>query len=257
MLGRLGRLRIRAVWQGFLSGWIERQRETECRERIQLEATIDEIAYCAAARRRRSTKRRLQSGHRHAVQMERLESRRLLAGEPLMITEFMASNGATLQDRFREYSDWVEIYNPTDQAVELGGWRLTDDAADLSKWQFPAASVAARGYLVVFASGRNQVEVGKELHTNFQLASDGDYLALVRADGTVAHAYAPQYPQQYADVAYGLAFDDMGPRIGQLSYFATRDSRPAQWSVRGLEPIDRRRGQCGARFFRRVRLAWR
>ena len=137
---------------------------------------------------RRSTKRRLQTGRRHAVQVERLESRRLLAGEPLMMTEFMASNGVTLQDRFREYSDWVEIYNPTDQAVELGGWRLTDDAADLSKWQFPAVSVAAGGYLVVFASGRNQVEVGKELHTNFQLASDGDYLALVRADGTVAHA---------------------------------------------------------------------
>ena len=142
---------------------------------IQLEATTDELALCARGEAAPDQATRAPDGG-NAVQMERLESRRLLAGEPLMITEFVASNGATLKDRFREYSDWVEIYNPTDQAVELGGWRLTDDAADLSKWQFPAASVAAVGDLVVFASGRNQVEVGKELHTNFQLASDGDYL---------------------------------------------------------------------------------
>ena len=30
-----------------------------------------------------------------------------------VISEFMASNSTTLKDEFREYSDWIEIHNPT------------------------------------------------------------------------------------------------------------------------------------------------
>ena len=153
------------------------------------------------------------------LSVERLEARRLLAGESLMITEFMASNGVTLQDRFGEYSDWVEIFNPTDQSVQLNGWRLTDDPADLAKWQFPDTTLPAGGYLVVFASGADRAETGAELHTNFRLGADGDYLALVRPDGSLAHAYFPQYPEQYSDVSYGVTFDEQGPQLGQHSYF--------------------------------------
>ncbi|NIP93009.1 MAG: hypothetical protein GWO24_05935, partial [Akkermansiaceae bacterium] len=44
-----------------------------------------------------------------------------------------------------------------------------------------------------------------ELHTNFRLTSGGEYLALVRPDGTtVEHHYAPAYPLQVQDVSYGL-----------------------------------------------------
>ena len=180
------------------------------------------IAYCVRGRggARPSD---VQTGHRHAVQMEPLESRWLLAGEPLMITEFMASDGATLKDRFREYSDWVEIYNPTDQAVELGGWRLTDDAADLSKWQFPAASVAAWRLPGRFASGRNQVEVGKELTPT---SSSRPMASTWRGatDGTVAHAYARSTRSNTPMWSYGLAFDDLGPLTRQVLVFCPRSA---------------------------------
>ncbi|KKK81163.1 hypothetical protein LCGC14_2816240, partial [marine sediment metagenome] len=44
-----------------------------------------------------------------------------------------------------------------------------------------------------------------QLHANFRLEGDGEYLALVRPDGTtVEHAYAPAYPQQVADISYGV-----------------------------------------------------
>ena len=103
-----------------------------------------------------------------------------------VITEFMASNNHTLLDEDGDASDWIELYNPGTNGVDLNGWRLTDDPADLAKWTFPSTNLASHGFLVVFASGKNRAVAGQELHTDFSLTSDGDYLALVRPDGTVA-----------------------------------------------------------------------
>ena len=44
---------------------------------------------------------------------------------------------------------------------------------------------------------------GEELHTNFRLSASGDYLALVRPDGTVASEFTPDYPPQEANISYG------------------------------------------------------
>ena len=153
--------------------------------------------------------------------LEPLESRRLLAGEGLIISEFMAANASTMMDRYKEYSDWIELYNPTEQDVELEGWFLTDDAAALDKWSFPAASLPAKGTLLVFASGRGRGSAS-ELHTNFKLTVEGEYLGLVRPDGSIAHEYGPEYPPQRGDVSYGVPFDEQGsPAEGENVYFDT------------------------------------
>ena len=132
----------------------------------------------------------------------------------LVISEFMASNAGNrppragdLLDENGDSSDWVEIYNPTDKAVNLNGWCLTDNKANLTKWRFPAVELQAGEFLIVFASGKNRAQAGSELHTNFQLDADNtEYLALVAADGvTTAHEYAPQYPLQLTNVSYGVA----------------------------------------------------
>ncbi len=122
-----------------------------------------------------------------------------------VISEFMASNSRTLADEDGTYSDWIEIHNPTAAALDLGGWYLTDNAGMLTKWKFPAVTVPAGGYLVVFASGKDRTVRPTALHTNFALSASGEYLALVQPDGvTVAHEFAPAYPAQTADVSYGL-----------------------------------------------------
>src|SRR5687768_7482777 len=91
------------------------------------------------------------------TQVERLEDRRLLAGVgPLVISEFMADHSAGLVDENNEFSDWIEIHNPTAAAVNADGFYLTDDAAPLTKWRLPAVSVPANGYLIVFASDKNR-----------------------------------------------------------------------------------------------------
>ncbi|MBN2269736.1 MAG: CotH kinase family protein, partial [Sedimentisphaerales bacterium] len=140
------------------------------------------------------------------------------------ISEFMADNKDTISTVYEpggeEHSpDWIEIHNLDANAVDLGGWYLTDDASDLDKWRLPYGFIiGGGGYRIVFASGLgdsvNQfVDAYGYYHTNFQLGKDGEYLALVSPGGLkVVHEYADYeydddkfgYPPQKEDYSYGI-----------------------------------------------------
>jgi hypothetical protein len=122
----------------------------------------------------------------------------------LVISEFLANNEGGLHDSDGDSPGWIEIRNRSTNAVNLAGWRLTDSATNLSRWTFPATNLSGGAYLVVFASGKDRVVPGGELHTNFQLDNNGEYLALVQPGGAIEHAYAPAYPPQRRNASYGL-----------------------------------------------------
>src|SRR5262245_27999203 len=114
------------------------------------------------------------------------------AADNLLITEFMAVNNGPLTDEDGQFSDWIEIQNGGTNIVNLDGWYLTDRLGDLKQWRFPSTNLPPNGYLIVFASGQNRRVPGAPLHTNFRLASDGEFLGLVAPDGvTVVSSYAP------------------------------------------------------------------
>ncbi|WP_193213681.1 CotH kinase family protein [Luteolibacter marinus] len=117
-------------------------------------------------------------------------------------------------DEDHDLSDWIEIYNPNPFAISLDGYGLTDDETLVALWPFPAgSSVEAEGYQVVFASGKNRGGPGQELHSDFSLSKDGEYLALTGPGNTPVDAFAPVFPAQFDDVSYGLV-----PGAG-LDYF--------------------------------------
>lgn len=123
---------------------------------------------------------------------------------PVGISEFMARNSHTLADEDETHSDWIELHNTSFDTVNLEGWFLTDTTNNLMKWRFPATNLNANAYLVVFASGKDRPIPGAPLHTSFQLAGDGEYLALVMPDGrTIATEFAPMFPPQVDDISYG------------------------------------------------------
>ena len=123
---------------------------------------------------------------------EVLEPRLLLAGD-VYISELMAVNGSTVADENGDFSDWIEVHNPTGEDVDLTGWRLADSDAE---WAFPSMTLPAGERLMVFASDKNRRDPAGELHTNFKLSSGGEYVALLDETGTVVHAFAPKYPDQ-------------------------------------------------------------
>jgi len=159
--------------------------------------------------------------------------------EPV-ISEFMAQNNAVLTDEDGAFSDWIEIYNPGPGVVNLDGYCLTDDAANLTKWRFPNQTLAAGGYLVVFASGKNRTVPGSELHTSFALDAGGEYLALVASNGvTLVSEFGPSFPEQYADISYGLQTSGVNPtlRAGQAGYLISHTPGAANTVIPGPHPL--------------------
>jgi hypothetical protein len=122
----------------------------------------------------------------------------------VFISEFQASNTRTLRDENGNAEDWIELYNAGGNEVDLAGWSLTDDPDSLKKWRFPTVLLGPNQFLVVFASGNDRRVPGSPLHTNFKLNIDGDYLALLKPDGTIANEFAPTFPPQADDLSFGL-----------------------------------------------------
>src|SRR5690606_3430917 len=52
-------------------------------------------------------------------------------------------------------------------------------------------------------SGKDRRNPARELHTDFELLSTGEFLALLRPNGTVAHGWNV-FPPQVSDYSYGL-----------------------------------------------------
>jgi len=118
----------------------------------------------------------------------------------LVVNEFMASNASTIADASGAYPDWIELYNPGTEAVDLEGWGLTDDLEALDKYIFPAsASIAAGGYLLVWADGDVDQEGN---HTSWNLDKNGEQIGLAASAeyGSVL-VDALEYESQATDIS--------------------------------------------------------
>jgi hypothetical protein len=132
----------------------------------------------------------------------------------LLITEFMAANEGGLRDGYDRSSDWIEIHNPLATAVDLAGYRLTDDPQQLDLWPFPSLTLDPGGYLVVLASAQTEPspDPAGYYHTNFRLDRDGGFLALLDPQGRIVDQFgasaAERYPEQLANISYGASSAD-------------------------------------------------
>ena len=122
----------------------------------------------------------------------------------LFINEFLASNDSCCTDENGEYDDWIEIYNPGPDAVDIGGMYVTDDLSDLTAWQIPATApdtttIPAGGFLVLWAD--KQPEQGV-LHVKIKLSSSGEQIGLTAPNGTTV-LDSLTFGAQTTDVSYG------------------------------------------------------
>ena len=127
------------------------------------------------------------------------------ANAQVIISEFMADNKSTRADENGQFPDWIEIYYTSAGTVNLNGWALTDDPTRQARWFFPGTNLTSKGFMVVFADGTNRVVLGEPLHADFTLKASGEYLALLKPDGTAASEFNPTFPDQFRDISYGVA----------------------------------------------------
>ncbi len=131
----------------------------------------------------------------------------------VFINEFMALNTTTMTDPQGEYEDWVELYNPSSEIINLTGFHLSDDVNNPARWSFPAGTtIAAQGFLLVWCDAD---ETDSGLHTNFKLSAGGEAIAL------------------YGPVGAGLPNIDeyiFGPQSADISLARLPDGGP-EWAL--------------------------
>ena len=80
-------------------------------------------------------------------------------GQAVQLNEIVSSNGDNLYDEDGETPDWIEIYNPGLETLNLSGFGLSDDNEDFHKWVFPDMNINPDEFLVVFASEKNRTDI--------------------------------------------------------------------------------------------------
>ena len=122
--------------------------------------------------------------------------------------------------------DWAEIFNPTDVAIDLTGWKFKDEG---HSFIFPANSIIApQGYLVV-AENRNAFlthfpdvsPVAGDL--DFGFSGGGEFLTLTDPDDTVIDGV------NYSDNSpWPTQPDGYGPTLELINY-ELDNSLPSSW----------------------------
>lgn len=128
-----------------------------------------------------------------------------ITAESLVINEIMVANIDQFLDPSFNYGSFVELYNPTDQSVNLARCYVSDDADALLKCRLPltAGILPAHGFLTLWfdhydwAYSRNQV--------NFKLDAEGGILYFSDDQGNLIASQS--YPAAVSRASYARTAD--------------------------------------------------
>lgn len=115
--------------------------------------------------------------------------------QAIVINEFIASNQDSIggiPDANGEFDDWLELYNNTDETIDLSDYYLSDNFEQPQKWKFPdSTKIEPNDYLIIWAD-KDHAQTG--MHASFKLSASGEYLMLSHETGTVidSFSYGPQ-----------------------------------------------------------------
>ena len=104
---------------------------------------------------------------------------------PIVINEVSAGNSIYINEYYKK-DDWVELYNTTDEDIDLEGMYMTDRSEKPTKCQITAQGtkastiIPAHGYKIVWCSKR---QTDTELHVDFKLDNvDGTVVRIMAED---------------------------------------------------------------------------
>lgn len=123
----------------------------------------------------------------------------------VVINELQTHNNHTIYDAAGDYYDWVELYNSTDEDVDLSGCVLTDRETDVKRWTIPEGTlIHKKSYLLVFLTGANGTDVkdGEDVvYAPFSLGDSDTELVLY--DSRAKLIDRVDIPPLADDVSYG------------------------------------------------------
>ena len=132
----------------------------------------------------------------------------------LVINEVMAANIDMFLDPSLNYGSWIELYNPTDDDINIAGWYLSDDPADLL--QYPLGSrkriVPAHGFLNLWMGHQDDYCLDQ---LDFKLINEGGSVTLSDPEGhPVSEVW---YPESMPRISWARTADG-GDEWGYTGY---------------------------------------
>ncbi|MBI9031429.1 CotH kinase family protein [bacterium] len=120
----------------------------------------------------------------------------------IYINEVVQSNQTIIADYYGEYGDWIELYNNSELEFDLTDYFLTDDSDELNQWQFPAMTIPAHGFMLIWADSNDEIDPDGFAHTNFKIGSQ-ETITLSSPDTILVDTITlPDFPSNYS---YGRA----------------------------------------------------
>lgn len=153
----------------------------------------------------------------------------------LRINEILSLNSQTNFDESSEADDWIELFNDSNEAIDIGGMYVTDDLRQPDMWQIPASfpnltTIQAGGFILLWADKNPEQGI---LHLNLKLSGNGEQIGLSWAtDSGFVFIDTLVYGIQITDVSYGRFpdgghnfkfFDAPSPGYGNINTGLTDD----------------------------------
>jgi hypothetical protein len=103
-------------------------------------------------------------------------------------------------DDIKEFPDsWVELYNPTDAAINLKDYKISNKNKEKKAWQLPDKTVAAKGYAIVYCDKEGKED--NRLHADFRLESGKDGNLYLFKDGEIVDKLEQMAKMPAPDIA--------------------------------------------------------
>ena len=130
-----------------------------------------------------------------------------------------------------EASDWIELYNTTDTAIDIGGWFLSDSKDSLFKYEIAAGTtIGPYDYFVFYEDLHFGDSNNVGSHISFALSENGEQLFLSSTENSVLTGYraVEDFGASETGVSFGRHYKSS---TGNYNFVATEQITPGSANV--------------------------
>ena len=129
--------------------------------------------------------------------VKEFENKYLEKPKTLIINEIMNNNTSYLPQNGYHFYDWIELYNNSDEDINLSDYSLTTTTNNIKLFKLPDKILKKGEYYIVMASGDTNLSNNTYIHANFKL-SDIDSLYLYKNNNIVDSMVINDIPLNYS-----------------------------------------------------------
>ncbi len=151
--------------------------------------------------------------------------------EKVLINEVCAKN-TSIASKDGKFYDFIELYNPTGNDIDISGYGLSDNAENPFKFQFPDGSILRAGSRNVVYLDSKEFKLDGEYTGSFGISTDGETISLSSPDGNIIDQIS--FGNLDADTSYGRRTDG-ADTFAVLSMSPGRENNSSQMIKKVVE----------------------